>query len=166
MKRCLVAVVFLMLTAFAPHSALAAEAPLPPGPVNPTGRTPDTLTVVGTTITPLFSSVPQTGNPDAFPPGQCTYYAAWQHRVTWGGNAADWYDNARAHGVSVTRVPSVGAIAVWLAGPRYGVYGHVGIVIRVMRNSYTFAEMNYVGNGIIDQRVVAWPDPDIEGFIP
>ena len=44
-------------------------------------------------------------------------------------------------------------------------YGHVGIVIAVAPSSYTVAEMNYRGEGVVDQRIVAWPDPDVEGFI-
>jgi surface antigen len=166
MNKPLLAAAFLVLTSFAPQSALAATAPPPTDSPNPTVRAASTITVLGTAVAPLFKSVPPTGYPDAFPPGQCTYYAAWQHRVTWGGNATDWYANARAQGVTVTRAPSVGGIAVWRAGPRYSMYGHVGIVIRVTPYSYTVAEMNFVGNGIIDQRVVAWPDPDIQGFIP
>lgn len=124
-----------------------------------------TIKVLGTAVTPLFSSVPPNGYPNTFPAGQCTYYAATQHRVTWSGNAADWYANAQAQGARVTNTPTVGAIAVWRAGPRYSVYGHVGIVIAVAPTSYTVAEMNYRGEGVVDQRVVAWPDPDIEGFI-
>ena len=70
--------------------------------------------------------------------------------------------NARARGAGVTNTPTVGAIAVWRASPRYGVYGHVGIVIEVAAPSCTVAEMNYRGEAIVDQRVVVWPDPDTE----
>ncbi|MBO0744301.1 MAG: CHAP domain-containing protein, partial [Candidatus Dormibacteraeota bacterium] len=126
---------------------------------------PGTIKVLGTVVTPLFNYVPPNGYPDTFPAGQCTYYAAWQNRVTWSGNAADWYGNARAQGAHVTNAPTIGAIAVWRAGLSYGVYGHVGIVMAMSPNSYTVAEMNYLGEGVVDQRVVAWPDSDIEGFI-
>ena len=127
---------------------------------------PGTIKVLGSAVTPLFSSVPSSGYPNSFPAGQCTYYAAWQHRVTWSGNAGDWYANAQAQGAHVTNSPTVGAIAVWRAGPRYSIYGHVGIVIAVAPTSYTVAEMNYRGVGVVDQRVVGWPDSDVEGFIP
>jgi hypothetical protein len=66
------------------------------------------IRVLGSRVVPLFPWVPQGGFPDPFPWGQCTYYAAYQHRVTWNGNAADWWVNARAAGAAESQVPSLG----------------------------------------------------------
>src|SRR5439155_13902219 len=37
----------------------------------------------------VFAWVPPGGFPDRFPFGQCTWWAAYNRRVTWGGNAGD-----------------------------------------------------------------------------
>jgi peptidoglycan hydrolase CwlO-like protein len=119
----------------------------------------------GPVLAPLFSWVPPGGYPDPFPFGQCTWWAAYNHRVTWWGNATDWYANAAAQGVPESQTPRVGAIAVWRASPGYSIYGHVAIVVAVNGDgSFVVSEMNYLGLGIIDQRV-AWPDWRLEGFI-
>jgi hypothetical protein len=123
------------------------------------------IRVLGTRVVPLFPWVPQGGFPDPFPWGQCTYYAAFQHRVSWNGNAADWWANAKVAGAAESRVPSLGAIAVWRAGGAYGVYGHVGVVVAVASDRFTVAEMNDVGLGVVDQRVDSLSDPDLLGFI-
>ncbi len=120
----------------------------------------------GGVLAPLFSYVPPGGFPDPFPFGQCTWWAAYNYPVTWGGNATDWYGNARAQGVPTSSSPSVGAIVVWGAGHGYSVYGHVAIVVAVgSGGSFEVSEMNYQGLGIIDRRWVGSYD-DIEGFIP
>src|SRR5438445_8269395 len=90
----------------------------------------------------LFSWVPAGGFPDRFPFGQCTWWAAYNRRVTWGGNAGDWLVNAQAQGVSTSEYPSVGAIVVYRPGGDYSTYGHVAIVIKVTPSSYTVSEMN------------------------
>ena len=41
----------------------------------------------------LFPWVPAGGFPDGFPFGQCTWWAAYNRRVSWRGNAADWLAN-------------------------------------------------------------------------
>ena len=58
----------------------------------------------------LFAWVPEEGFPDAFPYGQCTWWAAYNRHVTWGGNARDWLENAKAQGVATSDYPSAGAI--------------------------------------------------------
>src|SRR5579884_1975768 len=116
-------------------------------------------------VAPLFPWVPEGGFPDPFPWGQCTSCAAFQHRVSWNGNAGDWWANARAAGAAESRGPSLGAIAVWRAGGAYGIYGHVGVVVAVASDRFTVAEMNYVGLGVVDQRVASLADPDLLGFI-
>lgn len=116
---------------------------------------------------PLFAWVPTGGFPDAFPFGQCTWWAAYNHPVTWSGNAAAWLSNARALGVPTSDEPSVGAVAVYRPGGAYSVYGHVAIVIAVAPGSYTVSEMNAAGGwGRVSTREAAWPDPQVEGFIP
>jgi surface antigen len=116
---------------------------------------------------PVFAFVPHGGFPDEFPFGQCTLWAAYNRRVTWNGNAADWIANARAQGVATTDAPSVGAIAVYAPGGTYHpLYGHVAVVIAVTPTTYTVSEMNFIGWGRVSTRVIPWPDPEIDGFIP
>jgi hypothetical protein len=127
-------------------------------------------------LAPMFSWVPPGGFPGTrFYRGfeeQCTYFAAYQwpgrngQGVTWSDNASGWIANARQQGYQISSTPSVGAIAVWYAQPGYSQFGHLGIVASVTSNSYTVAEQNYKGPGIIDQRRISWPDPKVAGFIP
>jgi hypothetical protein len=123
------------------------------------------IRVIGRRVAPLFPWVPARGFPDSFAAGQCTYYAAFQHLVTWNGNATGWWTGARAAGAAESSTPSLGAIAVWRAGPAYGPYGHVGLVIAVGGDAFTVEEMNFVGVGTIDQRVVSLTDSGLDGFI-
>lgn len=119
------------------------------------------------TLTPLFAWVPPGGFPDTFPWGQCTYWAAYNHLVTWKGNAWQWLANAAAKGISSTDAPAVGAIAVYPKAPGYNrEFGHVAIVIAVTSTTYTVSEMNYSAFGVVDTRTIALPDPKVEGFIP
>ena len=115
---------------------------------------------------PPFAWVPERGFPDAFPYGQCTWWAAYNRQVTWGGNARDWLNNARAQGVATSDYPSIGAIVVYKPGGAYSSYGHVAIVIQVSSRSYTVSEMNAPVWGRVSTRVIAWPDPHVQGFIP
>ena len=115
---------------------------------------------------PVFAWVPRGGFPDPFPFGQCTWWAAYNRRVTWGGNARDWLANARAQGVATREAPSVGAIAVYRPGGRYSVYGHVAVVTALAAHSYAVSEMNAVGWGRVNTREIPWPDGDVLGFIP
>jgi len=115
----------------------------------------------------LFAFVPAGGFPDAFPFGQCTWWAAYNRRVTWNGNAAEWLVNAQAQGVATSDMPSVGAIAVYAPGGGYHLlYGHVAVVIAVTATAYTVSEMNFAGWGHVNTRSIPWPDPHVEGFIP
>ncbi len=116
--------------------------------------------------TPLFSSVPPGGYLDRFPFGQCTWWAAYNRRVTWSGNADDWLLNARAQGVETSLTPSPEAIVVYRPGGGYSELGHVAVVIAVAAGSYTVSEMNFIGWGQVNTRAVGWPDPHVRGFIP
>jgi hypothetical protein len=117
-------------------------------------------------IAPLFPWVPAGGYPDRFPFGQCTWWAAYNRRVTWTGNAGDWLANAAAQGVPTSASPSAAAIVVYRPGPAYSSFGHVAIVTEVTPTTYTVSEMNYSAWGRVDTRTVAWPDPNVSGFIP
>ena len=115
----------------------------------------------------LFSWVPPGGYPDRFPYGWCTWWAAYNRRVTWGGNAEDWLTNASALGMPTSARPSIGAIVVYRPGGRYSRLGHVALVVTVMPDAYTVSEMNAAaGWGRVSTRTIGWPDPDVQGFIP
>ncbi len=114
----------------------------------------------------LFAWVPEGGYPNRFPYGQCTWWAAYNRQVTWGGNARDWLANAKAQGVPTSDVPSVGAIAVYRPGGAYSEYGHVAVVVARRPHTYTVSEMNAPRWGEVTTREIAWPDPHLQGFIP
>ena len=114
----------------------------------------------------LFPWVPSGGYPDSFPFGQCTWWAAYNHRVSWGGDARDWIANASAQGIIVTATPSVGAIVSYRPGGAYSSLGHVAIVTAATSDSYSVSEMNAPTWGVVSSRVIRWPDPSVLGFIP
>src|SRR5438094_7722033 len=62
---------------------------------------------------PLFPWVPEGGYADAFPFGECTWWAAYNHPVSWRGNAGEWMANAARLGVATADTPSVGAGVVY-----------------------------------------------------
>jgi surface antigen len=116
---------------------------------------------------PPFSWVPPGGFSDRFPFGQCTWWAAYNRRVTWGGNAGDWLVNASAAGMPISAEPSLGAIVVYWPGGRYSAFGHVALVTAVTPSTYTVSEMNAAaGWGQVSTRVIRRPDADVQGFIP
>jgi surface antigen len=114
---------------------------------------------------PLFAWVPQSGYPDPFPYGECTWWVAYNHKVTWGGDAWDWITNARAQGVMTTETPSVGAIVVYRPGGAYSELGHVAIVTEVTGDTYRVSEMHAPRWGVVSTRLLPWPDSDVIGFI-
>jgi len=116
-------------------------------------------------LAPL-AGVPEGGYPDRFPFGECTWWAAYNHNVTWSGDAKDWLANARAKGIATTDFPSVGAIAVYRPGGAYSELGHVGIVVAVEPSAYRVSEMHAPQWGVVSDRLIRWPDPDVLGFIP
>lgn len=93
--------------------------------------------------------------------GNCTLYA-YNRRISLGlrvgsnwGNASSWAYNAQKDGLSVSNVPSVGAIM-----QNGGGYGHVAIVESILPNGdVSISEMNaYVSGGgynIVSGRVVS-----------
>src|SRR5258708_13207866 len=110
----------------------------------------------------LFSWVPADGFPDRFPFGQCTWWAAYNRKVTWNGNAADWLANASAQGFHTQPTPSVGAIAVYRPGSGYGQLGHVAVVIAASSTPYTISEMYFITFPEINTRTPFPPDPHIQ----
>jgi hypothetical protein len=120
-------------------------------------------------VRPLFSDVPAGGYLDHFPFGQCTWWAAFNVRVTWWGDAGTWLANARAAGRATSPSPAVHSIVVYAPSRRYSQWGHVGVVTAVGPAGFEVSEMNYAdggrGTGTIDQRQSPWPDGLVEGFI-
>lgn len=79
--------------------------------------------------------------------GDCTWWVASQRKVTWGGNAYQWWANAAAAGYAEGQTPEVGSVVVWgidVAGESYG-YGHVAYVVAVKPGSFEISEMNFSG---------------------
>lgn len=75
--------------------------------------------------------------------GQCTAGAAFLSRdIPPGlGNAKDWTRNARARGMIVSSVPTVGSTVVWQPGVQGASWlGHVGHVVGVYANGWFLAE--------------------------
>lgn len=126
--------------------------------------------VVVTSQAPLFADVPPGGYPHSvYTGGNCTWWAAYNHPVpAWApnGDAWQWYPNALAAGIPTSQTPSVGAVVVYRAGAAYSSHGHVGIVVGVGPKTFRVSEMNYLGLDEVDERTAAWPDPEIEGFLP
>ena len=79
--------------------------------------------------------------------GDCTWWVASQRKVTWGGNAYQWWANAAAAGYAEGQTPEVGSIVVWgidVPGESWG-YGHVAYVVAVKPGSFEVSEMNFYG---------------------
>lgn len=95
-------------------------------------------------------------------PGQCTWYVnSVRHFPGNMGNAGQYLSSARSYGLATGSIPRVGAVIVtsesW--------YGHVGIVIGVSGGQITIEEMNYLGPGQIDERVMSASSGYIKGYI-
>jgi hypothetical protein len=161
--------VLVLVLILAGGGVIAALVPsIPAGSIGTTGGLTDVppvghLVVVSDALLP---GVPAGGYPDYFPAGQCTYWAALNHRVTWNGNADEWVGAASAQGHGISSTPAVGYVVAWGAGWPYSDVGHVAIVVAVSASSYTVSEMHYAGLGVVDLRTIAWPDPHVQGFIP
>ncbi|HEY4027547.1 MAG TPA: CHAP domain-containing protein [Candidatus Dormibacteraeota bacterium] len=98
-----------------------------------------------------------------FPFGQCTWYVASKVSIPWNGDAWTWYGSAQAAGWTVGSTPRVGAIMVtWESR----IFGHVSYVEAVNADgSWIVSEMNYVGWGVIDQRMVKPGSVPLIGFV-
>jgi surface antigen len=102
-------------------------------------------------------------SPNRFPFGQCTFYVASKVPIPWNGDAWTWYGSAQAAGWAVGSTPRVGAIMVtWESR----IFGHVSYVEAVNGDgSWIVSEMNYVGWGVIDQRMVRPGSVPLIGFV-
>ena len=97
-----------------------------------------------------------------FPDGQCTYYVATRVTIPWNGDAWTWYGSAGAQGWVVGSVPRQGAIMVTQEDPDFG---HVGYVEHVYSDgSWLVSEMNFLGEGVIDQRLIRPGEVPLIGF--
>lgn len=122
------------------------------------------------TVAPLFAWVPAGGFPTyGYAPGNCTWYAAYQHKVNnWAGHGdgGDWYGDAITDHLATSKVPSVGAVAVYAKNMGYSQYGHVAVVKGIFdATHFVVSEMNYVGLGIVSERIATTADPALLGFI-
>ena len=102
------------------------------------------------------------GKGNRFPYGYCTWYVAQKRYIPWRGNAGAWLYNAKALGYKTGRTPAVGAIVVTTEN-RF--YGHVALVEKVSGGTITVSEMNYVGWGKTDRRVLSASSRVIKGYI-
>lgn len=95
------------------------------------------------------------GNPSArsYPLGQCTWLAAYLaptgQDFAWLGNAWEWANSARAHGLPTGSAPQVGATAVFAPGDQgASSLGHVAHVVQVFSGGWFLVEeMNFFWNG-------------------
>lgn len=99
---------------------------------------------------------------NGYPYGYCTYYVATRRAMpTSMGNAKNWLNSARSRGMATGSTPAVGAVVVtsesW--------YGHVAYVESVNGGSFTVAEMNYAGWGVISHRTISTGSGFIKGFV-
>ena len=114
---------------------------------------------------------------NGFAVGYCTWYAAMQapsifkytsdskQERAFGGNAKNWYANAKAAGYSVGQTPRVGAIIVY--SQLRSSAGHVGIVKAYYPDSgeMIIEDMNYAGKYIVTQRWENASRSEIIGYI-
>lgn len=114
---------------------------------------------------------------NGFAVGYCTWYAAikspWIFKYTsetkqdrsFGGNAKDWYNNAKKAGYNVGQTPRVGAIIVYKQLRSSA--GHVGIVKAYYPESgeMIIEDMNYAGKFVVTQRWDSTSNSKIIGYI-
>lgn len=100
---------------------------------------------------------------NAFPQGQCTWWAEQQAYYYVGrfpafwGDARYWGGYAQSRGYHVDHIARTGSVAVFQPGVAgAGGYGHVAWVLDYYpdRNAIRISEMNYLGPGVVDTRIV------------
>ena len=111
---------------------------------------------------------------NGFAVGYCTWYAAMKapgifsytsdtkQERPFGGNARDWYANAKAAWYNVGSTPRAWAIIVYRQLRSYA--GHVGIVKEYHPDSWEMIieDMNYAGKYIVTQR---WENANRDGIV-
>lgn len=125
------------------------------------------LIVAGAFIFNPVSSFASVGRDHQFPAGYCTAYVASKVYVPYGGNAKDWYNNAKNMGFKVYergKKPVKYCIVVFNATAS-NQYGHVALISKVSGSSIRITEMNYKGFGKVSERSISVNDGNIRGFI-
>lgn len=99
---------------------------------------------------------------NGYPYGYCTYYVATRRGVpsSWG-DAKRWLSSARSAGYQTGSTPAVGSIAV----TSESFWGHVAYVESADGGTFTIAEMNARGWGVISRRTLSVNDGVVRGFI-
>jgi len=95
----------------------------------------------------------------------------WNHPRPLFGNAIDLYGVAVAQGFQVSRQPVAGAMVIY--GSSYGIFGHIATVRAVEGDRYEVIEQNFLDFNpnlephwqTFDLRSIAWPDPNVIGFV-
>jgi surface antigen len=100
---------------------------------------------------------------DGYPSGQCTYYVASRVDIPWMGDAGTWFPSAQSQGWAVGSTPRQGAVMVTWENE---LYGHVAYVEHAYNDgSWLVSEMNYVGEDVVDQRLIRPGGVPLLGFI-
>jgi surface antigen len=103
---------------------------------------------------------------DSYAFGNCTQGACLDNPWIPDGlhDGGDWAFNAIGFGLSVTMVPTVGAVVSYCRGHGYSDFGHVGTVLQVAADGrFLVREMNFVAFDAYDDR---WSTAyDVCGFI-
>ncbi len=112
---------------------------------------------------------------NGFYAGQCTWYAAIKNPKIFGaivdgkqdrpfgGNAKEWYANAKKAGFSVGQVPKAWSIIVY--STLRSSAGHVWSVISVDGDEMIIEDMNYAGKFIVTRRTEQVDNSKIIGYI-
>ena len=101
--------------------------------------------------------------PQIFP-----YVSETKQVSPFGGNANQWYDNARNAWFSVGKTPAVGSIVVYYNGwARYFSAWHVAKVIGYNSGDRTITveEMNYAGKFVVTRRIDSIDNANIKWYI-
>jgi surface antigen len=100
--------------------------------------------------------------PNRFDKGSCTWYVASLRKVTWTGNANEWWQHAAVAGYAEGRTPDTNAIMVTREGP----VGHVALVTAVNADgTWTVSEMAFRGTGRVTTRTLRPGQAPVVGFI-
>ncbi len=100
-----------------------------------------------------YSSIPDVAGSSTFVRGNCTWYVARKMKITFHGNAKDWFANAQRAGYKTGQAPLAGSAVVT---SRAGRYGHVAFVesVNPAKGTIYISEMNYEGLGVKSYRTI------------
>jgi surface antigen len=93
------------------------------------------------------------------------YETATTQSRPFGGNANQWYNNAKKAGLSVGKTPRAGAIIVY--STLRSSAGHVGIVKEYYpdKGEMLIEDMNYEGKFVVTRRIESTSRKEIIGYI-